>query len=61
MVIDQARNDKVSSEVIFLGVRQLRNILGRSDAGNDPILGNDRVVLEHLLFDALKEGYYGKF
>src|SRR5437762_966086 len=53
MNIDQARNDKVSREVMFLG--QLWNILRRSDAGNDPVLGNDRVVLEHLLFGPLEE------
>src|SRR5258705_13065107 len=55
MNIDQARNNKVSREVVFLRVGQLRNILCRSDAGNDPVLGDDRVVLDDLLFDALKE------
>src|SRR5262249_39593259 len=54
MNIDQSWNHKVSSEVIFLGIAH-QDIPGRSDAGDDPGLGNDGVVLEDLLFGPLEE------
>src|SRR3974390_115981 len=54
--IYQSRNYKVSREVIFLGVAaQFWDILRRSDAGDDPGLGNDRVIVEDPLVGPLKE------
>jgi len=39
----------------FCDPGSVRNILSRSDVGNDPVFGNDRVVLKDLLFGPLKE------